>query len=775
MKRNIWSKVNYVLGLFSVLILFCLIILHANNEVKDLDLWLHLKTGEYIVQNKCIPDKDIFSFSIAGRPWINHEWLFQIIAYLFYNKWGIDGLISMQVFVVVITFMILLFLGYKRHNHFKIVLGLLLVLLVYRTRFTIRPDIFSLLFFSLYLYMLSNYIHKKAISYVLPLIQILWVNSHGFFSLGIIIIFLYMLAEFIKRQFKLPWRWNENKLSDIDYRRLKILFLLVFLASFANPYTFKGVMYPFQVLGELAGKSRIFFEHIQELKPSMRLKNIFELDYLVYYKLLIIFSALSFYFNRKKININLLLIWLLFLPMSIVAIRNIVFFAFVAYAVFIISLEQIEFGKILPLTFREEKLKYVTKAMFGILLIVCMFRLGNAISGSGYYVFDNYELKSSFRGLSQRAYPQRAIDFILENKITGNIFNDFNSGAFLIGKCFPQIKVFIDGRTEVYGPDFFNNYRKMLDNDMKLLDKTLEKFNVDTVLLSSVFHQIPAKILKHLYRDHKWRLVFFDEYAVIFLKNIPENKQLIEKFRIDLDRWLPSKVDLLKLGPRKIYPYININRAYTLNSLALDNQVLKEISEALKIMPNCAEAYSLAGDVYSRENSWDKAFENFRLASAYLPSNAQVRSNLGLAYSKLNDIESAIKQFDLAIKSDPNYTNSYYYLARIQMDSKNHKAAIHLLEKAVKIEPKEIKYLVALADALFQEKKFVDVCKVYQKALEIEPENSEIHTKLAKCYLEIGLTKEAKRQYEKILEIDPQSKEARKQLMKLKSQELQEQ
>jgi hypothetical protein len=69
----------------------------------------------------------------------------------------------------------------------------------------------------------------------------------------------------------------------------------------------------------------------------------------------------------------------------------------------------------------------------------------------GYYDFDKFERKMEYGGVSLRNYPYKAADFLVANKIKGNFFNDFNSGAYLLGRASPDIKVFIDGRTEVYG------------------------------------------------------------------------------------------------------------------------------------------------------------------------------------------------------------------------------------------------------------------------------------------------------------------------------------
>ena len=86
-----------------------------------------------------------------------------------------------------------------------------------------------------------------------------------------------------------------------------------------------------------------------------------------------------------------------------------------------------------------------------------------------------------FGGITQRNYPNKAADFLVENKVKGNFFNDFNSGAYLIGRCFPDIKVFMDGRTEVYGPRFFQYYDKAWkQGDVKILEEILDKLPPET-------------------------------------------------------------------------------------------------------------------------------------------------------------------------------------------------------------------------------------------------------------------------------------------------------
>src|SRR6185295_10554670 len=156
----------------------------ANIEIKDIDLWLHIGTGRFILGTFGVPQVDILSCTIAGQPWINHEWLFQALVAFVYQWTGADGLINLQVGLVLINFVFLFSLGYSKERQFLPMLFLFFVLGVYSLRFTLRPDIFSLLFFTLYVYLLAVHLDKKWLTAVLLVIQIVWTNMHGFFILG---------------------------------------------------------------------------------------------------------------------------------------------------------------------------------------------------------------------------------------------------------------------------------------------------------------------------------------------------------------------------------------------------------------------------------------------------------------------------------------------------------------------------------------------------------------------------------------------------------------
>ncbi|MBI4308810.1 MAG: hypothetical protein HY591_00610, partial [Candidatus Omnitrophica bacterium] len=405
-----WRTLSYIAGLAAITVLFALTAFSTNLEIKDLDLWLHIKTGEYIVGHKTVPDHDVLSCSIAGKPWVNHEWLFQVIVYGIHHLWGFDGLITMQMVVVCLTFFVLLFISYHRDRQWLMVFTLLLVLLIYQGRFTIRPDIFSLLFFALFMSILSVHIHKRWSVWVLGLVQVLWVNMHGFFIFGPILAAIAVLSELIKRRLPLPYEWNSTgRLTDEEYRHLKKILWVVLGLCLVNPLTFAGAIYPFKVLFQSAGESKIFFEHIYELQRPFTGGVLNSGN--IHYKILILMSFLSFFFNRRRLDISVFFVWLVFLLFSLAAIRNMVFFACAAYLVILVNSMTVSLDAIMPFRFSSSKFKYITGVLAKCALIFWMLDYGLKLTDRGYFDFDTYERKSEYGGVSKRSFPYKAVDF----------------------------------------------------------------------------------------------------------------------------------------------------------------------------------------------------------------------------------------------------------------------------------------------------------------------------------------------------------------------------
>ena len=84
---NMYKTISSIIGLIPIGAVFGIAAYTAKIEIRDLDLWLHIGMGRFMTINKVLPPSvDMLSCSIAGTPWINHEWLFQIIVYNMFSN-----------------------------------------------------------------------------------------------------------------------------------------------------------------------------------------------------------------------------------------------------------------------------------------------------------------------------------------------------------------------------------------------------------------------------------------------------------------------------------------------------------------------------------------------------------------------------------------------------------------------------------------------------------------------------------------------------------------
>lgn len=704
MSIDFFKKLNWAFGMIALGVLFGVILFAATIEIKDLDLWLHLKMGEYIVHHGFVPSFDVLSASFFGQPWVNHEWLFQVVVYLVKQGWGFDGLIYMQAGIVLLTFLMVLLLVYDKDRQLIIIPFLFFVLQIYQTRFTIRPDIFSVFFFITYIVVLSSYLSRRWSVWLLFALQVIWTNMHGYSLWGVIFVLIGLAAESIKRRVPLPYEWNTiGRLTDDEYQRLWLIAGALIAAMFFNPMGIEGALYPIRTLAGLSGDSKVFFDSITELQRTLSWQTLFVVDDQWAFKSIILLSLITFIFNRRKIDISALMLWLVFLLFSLGAIRNMVYFAFAAFLVTCYNLAEVRFADVVPLRFVNERFFLLTGAILAILMTLNLVDFGNSLSARGYYDFDKYKLKSEFLGISQRNFPDKAVQFLADSGIKGNFFNDFNSGAYLIGRAYPDIMVYMDGRTELRGAVFFKEYQKIWNTgDVKAFEAAVRQYRLTGVFINTSGFSAPVKLLKMLSEKPEWKPVYFDYDALILLKDVPQNAAWIRTFGVDLAAWKPKELDLQALGPSKVIPYRNIRRAKTLYDLGFTAPAEAEARAALRVLPAYDEAFKLLGDAAEKKGDRQQAFEYYRLVCAHNGGDPLAHKNLALAYLALDNPSKALEHARIAVEMDGKNSEYQYALAKAYVKNKQYKRGYDILLPILSGK-KESKDLQEKAGALLNE------------------------------------------------------------------------
>ena len=141
------------------------------------DTYWHLRTGADILASGAVPRVETYSFTAAGHPWRNHEWLWEPIAFACYRLGGMPLLtLSGAAFVIAaLALLHRLMIGPAWTRLGLLMAGLLLAVPLW----VLRPHLFTLLAVPLLLTLLARGRH-----WPIPLLFAVWANMHGGVALG---------------------------------------------------------------------------------------------------------------------------------------------------------------------------------------------------------------------------------------------------------------------------------------------------------------------------------------------------------------------------------------------------------------------------------------------------------------------------------------------------------------------------------------------------------------------------------------------------------------
>ncbi|MFA5315707.1 MAG: hypothetical protein WC409_07180, partial [Candidatus Omnitrophota bacterium] len=209
------------------------------------------------------------------------------------------------------------------------------------------------------------------------------------------------------------------------------------------------------------------------------------------------------------------------------------------------------------------------------------------------------------------------------------------------------------------------------------------------------------------------------------VRDIPENAALIKAFHIDLKKWKPPVVDLLRVGIAQRYPGPSLKRAHLLSILECREAAWKEARAALDLMPNNAEAFKYAEDYYFEKGNYLQAYKYARLNLVYGGAQPWMRARLALIYDRMKEGDKAQKVIAAVLKEYPDFAQGFYVHAMILKD-KDPKRAIEALRKAVKLAPREPKYAEALGNLLRDQGETQEALKYWKAAYEYDGANLEL-------------------------------------------------
>lgn len=162
------------------------------------DLGRHLNTGEIILETGSVPKINLFSYTYPNFPFINHHWLSEVFYFALFQKVGFNGLLILNTALALLSFGLIFSKVFKKSNTLPLLFCSLLYIPILFERTDVRPEFFSFLFLSLFIIILYKFREKfTRLIFLLPSIELLWVNMHIYFPIGIAIIGFFLIDAII--------------------------------------------------------------------------------------------------------------------------------------------------------------------------------------------------------------------------------------------------------------------------------------------------------------------------------------------------------------------------------------------------------------------------------------------------------------------------------------------------------------------------------------------------------------------------------------------------
>src|SRR5262245_20602469 len=231
----------------------------SSGKANDPDIWWHLRNAEHLFQTHQLPSQDMYSFTVAGKDWMNYEWLAEIPFYLAWRAGGLAGVNLLWMLVVQAIFAGLLYLSYRSSKNFKasvLACGFCSFLAV--VSFGPRTILFGYVCMVLLLIILERFRSTgRGPLWLLPPLFCICVKAHASWLIGLSVFGITVAAGLVEGRWG---RIEASRWTPTQFRKLVLTGMASAGALFINPFGWRLVIYPF----EFAAKQKLNVAHIAE-------------------------------------------------------------------------------------------------------------------------------------------------------------------------------------------------------------------------------------------------------------------------------------------------------------------------------------------------------------------------------------------------------------------------------------------------------------------------------------------------------------------------------
>ncbi|HUN82311.1 MAG TPA: tetratricopeptide repeat protein, partial [Phycisphaerae bacterium] len=562
-----------------------------------------------------------FTYTLNDHPYIDTSWGYQVLVALSERAAGPAGIVLFHELLLLGTFLLMwrtaMLLG---GSPWIGSIFLIAAAIACEMRFEARPELLSLFFLALVLHILTRREEGlRAGDKWLPAIFLVWANCHSFFVLGWAAIVAVIVGGWMSR-------------GEFN-RRLVLLGVICVAVCICNPYGLTGVLFPFSLLTRF-DRSNVFSNSIGELMSPFSLRLTRQSPFYAHwsiwtFRLLTASSLLSAIQLIRQRRFAYIIIWLVYLAAAARLMRNMPLFVVAALPAMIAAYS------VLAKEFVSTTAIRATAALTA-LLALCLA----ARTVTNAYYLDDRRCQRFGCSWDAMELPVEAAEFVRQVELHGPMFNHMNLGGYWMwAQADP---VFIDGRLEVLGEDFYTRYREMLTEGPKL-ESAAQTYGFRYAVFP---FSVEPNLLARLSTDTRWRLAYFDHIVAIYIRSSAATERWIDP-RVQREA-VPARVRIDSLpglgGPprerglehwlRGIYrPEIDPEKAYGRGVFHLftgdPERAAAEFAEAIQLSHGAFyEAYFNLASVLSRMDRHDEAKACYRIVLEDDPFNRAAQQHL---------------------------------------------------------------------------------------------------------------------------------------------------
>lgn len=578
-------------------------------QVLDYDVWWHIKAGQMMRESWSIPATDPFAYTREGQPYLaTHGWLAEILLSLLYDRAGANGLIILRMFIV---FGICgLILSVDRARIWPNVLLAVPAVAAAKPAFMDRPQLFTFLLFAAFLRLAIAYLDTDArqrgrILLALVAGQVLWVNLHGAACiLGMIIagsLGLQRLSDTVRA----------SHLRDPRDRREIALLLLTGVALVAglcaSPNGWHNLFYIHQLLTDNT------IQFIQEWQPRpwgpyLRATGLWWL------------LGIGMLIRVRRAPVFSVLIIGLFGWLSMQAFRHEALFVFAAFSIVIFQLRSDGGWHMFT---QRLSARPVTGFFSGVVVLIM---LGLFVRSS---ILSFTQRHQTF-GFGAFTPASGAVDFLEREHLDGRLFNSYDIGGYLLFRGAPQRKIFIDGRNVDFGFTLLDRVgRASNDPDVWRALEEEYGFTVAVIHVEPYTDINPIPYTGHLGSNPGWALVYTDDWTAVYLKDVPAQRDAIERLRYRL-------VTPERLAHQQLPEHLSLEDAS-----ALERELTRAAADNLRSI----DALLLLAQMYRRAGFTQEASLAVSAALSRRPGSYRPYEARALIAMEMKDWQAAAEAF----------------------------------------------------------------------------------------------------------------------------------